>query len=470
MLKKVNLLLANKWFPVSFRIVTLLAFVGLVIIGFSTSSKDPVFLRQLSRTNLTTSFVWRLWWPMIILSSIIFGRLWCMVCPVEMITTFFSKIGLRLKRPRWILSGWGITVFYTIIVIFGVKLLQMEFNPIFTASYLLFIVGISIVSGFIFEKNTFCRYLCPVGYVLSIFSKMAVWGWRVKKKSVCDACSDKSCLNSNYTYRLNYKSCGVDLIPAEIDNNNHCILCAGCLKSCKTYKTNSNPLRPNPALMKIGFANDLLKVKPLLIAECVFLFILSAHLIDEITEFQLITKMSFSFITKFNPHYLSTNPSLGKDLIGVGFLFFLFPIILWILPYLLTVFARMKISFISYLKDFCQIYVPLIIALFSGAIIMEITTKIPYYKYIVHDLSGVRTIQGILTRQIVLARPPEWTQWALIINLILVMVLGVIISFKVIRKLTLKFKIEDKKAILYSLPFLFILLFFSEVLVYQYYK
>lgn len=470
MLKKINLLLANKWFPVSFRVVTLLAFIGLIIIGFSTTSKDPVFLRQLSRTNLTTSFVWRLWWPMIILSAILFGRLWCMVCPVEMITTFFSKIGLRIKRPQWMLSGWVITIFYTVIVIVGVKLLQMEFNPGFTASYLLFIVGISIVSGFIFEKNTFCRYMCPVGYVLGIFSKMAIWGWRVKKKSLCDACSDKSCLNSNYTYQLNYKSCGVDLIPAEIDDNNHCILCAGCLKSCKTYKTNSNPLRPNPALVKIGFANDLLKVKPLLIAECVFLFILSAHLIDEITEFQLITKLSYSFLPVNNLHYLSTNVTPGKDLIGVGFLFFLFPIILWILPYLVIVSARMRISFGSYLKNFCQIFLPVIIALFAGAIIMEITTKIPYYKYFLHDLSGVRTIQGILTRQIVLARLPEWTQWALIINLILILIPGVIISFKVIRELILKFKIEEKKAILYSLPFLFILLYFGEVFVYQYFK
>lgn len=470
MLKKINLLLENKWVPISFRIMTLIAFLGLVIIGFSGASTDPVFLKQLSRTNLTTSFVWRLWWPLIILTAIIFGRVWCMVCPVEMITTFFAKTGLKLKRPQWILSGWGITIFYTIIVIVGVRILQMEFNPRYTSSYLLIIVGISIVSGLIFEKNTFCRYICPVGYVLGIFSKMAIWGWRVKKRSVCDACSDKSCIKRNYTYQLNYKSCGVDLVPAEINDNNHCLLCSGCLKTCKTYRTNSNPLRPNPALIKIGFANDLLQIKPLLIAEWVFLLILSAHLIDEISEFQLISNISFSFIPGAIPNYLSTNMSPYKVIIGVAFLFFLLPVVLWILPYILILLIRMRISIGSYSKNFCQIFLPIIISLFAGAIIMEIATKLPYYKYFVHDLSGVKTIQGILTRQIVVTRLPGWTQWALLINLIIVLITGIFMSFRVIRKLVIKFNIQEKKSVLYSLPFIFVLVFFTEVFMYQYFK
>lgn len=470
MLKKINILLENKWVPISLRIVTLVAFLGLVIIGFSSSINDPAFLRQLSRTNLTTIFVWRFWWPIIILFAIIFGRVWCMVCPVEMITTFFSKIGFKRKRPQWILSGWGITVFYTIIVILGVKLMQIEFNPKYTASYLLIIVGISVVSGLIFEKNTFCRYICPVGYLLGIFSKMAIWGWRVKKRPVCTDCLDKSCINSNYLYQLNYKSCGVDLVPAEINNNNHCLLCAGCLKTCKTYQTNSNPLRPNPAIVKIGFANDLLQIKPLLIAEWVFLFFLSAHLIDEITEFQLISNTSFSFIHGNISKYLSINAGIGKDLIGAAFLFFFLPAILWILPYILILSARMRISFGSYIKNFCQIFLPIIISLFAGVIIMEIATKFPYYKYVVHDVNGIKTIQGILTRQIVVARLPDWTQWALFLNLILTLIIGIFISFKVIRKLVLKFKIQEKKTLLYIFPFIFVLLFIAEVLMYQYIK
>lgn len=466
MVKKINLLLEKRWFPISFRILTFFAFLGLIVIGFSAKTNDAVFLRQLSKTNLTTSFVWDIWWPIIILSAIIFGRVWCMVCPVEMITTFFAKIGLRLKRPQWILSGWGITLFYAFIVIVGVTILEIDFNPKYTVWYLLIIVGISVVSGLIFEKNTFCRYICPVGYLLGIFSKMAIWGWRVKSKPACKACTDKSCTTDKYTYQLNYKSCGVDLVPGNIKDNNHCLLCAGCLKTCKTYQIDSNPLRPNPAIVKIGFANDLMQVRPLLIVEWVFLYFLSAHLIDEITEFRLISNLSDYLVPQGVSKYLSINVATGKDIISAGYLFFVLPVVLWILPYLVILAARMRISLGSYLKSFSLIFIPIIIALFVGLIIMEVTTKMPYFKYIVHDVNGIETIRAILTRQIVVFRLPNWTEWVFSFLLVLSLIIGVFVSFKVIRKLALKFNIQENKTLLFVLPFIFILVFFAEVLIY----
>lgn len=467
MLKKINLLLENKWFPNSFRIGTFVAFLGLVIIGFSAHTNNVTFLRQLSRTNLTTIFVWRLWWPVTILSAIILGRVWCMVCPIEMITTFFAKIGFKFKRPKWILSGWIITLFYSVIIIAGIIILQIDFNPKYTASYLLIIMGVAVVSGLIFEKNTFCRYICPVGYVLGLFSKMAIWGWRVKRKPVCAGCSDKSCINSNYTYQLNYKSCGVDLVPAEINSNNHCILCAGCLKTCKTYRTNSNSLRPNPALAKIGFANDLLQIKPLLIVEWGFLYFLSGHLIYEISQFRFISDTGFLFIPEYISNYLTINTGIGKDIIGAVYLFFVLPLILWILPYILIISARMRISFGSYLKNFSQIFLPMVISLFGGLIFFEIGTKIPYYKYIVHDIKGIDTIRAIITKQITVTQLPDWVQWAFSLILLLSLIIGILISFKVIRELALKFTIQKNKSLLYILPFIFILVLAAEVLMYR---
>jgi hypothetical protein len=466
MLKKINKLLENKWFPLSFRIVTFVAFLGLVIIGFSATSYGTFFLKQLSIINLTTSFVWRLWWPMIILSAIFLGRVWCMVCPVEMITTFFAKIGFKRKRPQWILSGWVITLFYIIIVIVGITILHIDTNPKYTAWYLLIIMGISIVSGLIFEKNTFCRYICPVGYLLSIFSKMAIWGWRVKRKPVCKACLDKSCIDSNYMYQLNYKSCGVDLIPAEINNNKYCLLCAGCLKTCKTYRTNINSLRPNPAILKIGFANDLMQIEPLLIVEWVFLFFLSGHLIDEISEYRVISTF-FSFIPETFIDNFSTNAGIGKDLIAAAYLFFFLPGILWILPYLLILLVRMRISLANYLKNFSQIFIPIVIALFAGLTVMEVTTRLPYYKYIVHDVKGIETTKAILVKQIIVPQLPYWMHWALLLILILALIIAILVSFKVIRQLALKFKVQKNIQLLYILVFIFVLVFFVEVITYR---
>ncbi len=468
MLKKINLLFQKSWFPVFFKIITFIAFWILITIGLSARSEHPVLDAQLYRTNLTNVFVWDTWWPLIILSAIIFGRIWCMICPVEMITSFFARIGLRLKRPAWLTSGWVIPLFYAVIVIFGVTILEIDFKPRYTAWYLVIIVGISVIAGLIFEKNTFCRYICPVGYLLGIFSKLAAWGWRVKSKPVCKGCTDKSCISNRYIYNLNYKSCGVDLVPAEINDNNYCLLCGGCLKTCKTYKTAANTSRPNPAFTKIGFASDLIQIKPFLLVEWVFFYFLTAHLIDEITEFQLITIIRDSIFTQTFSGFLKVGEG-GKAFIGAGYLFFFLPLFLWGLPYLVISSSKIKMPVSSYLKNFSPVFLPIIASLFVGLIIWEVSVRVPYYKFIVTDPIGIATIQGILTKQIIINKLPDWADWIFLFFLAASLTAGIILSFRVVKKFALKYMPQKNTLPLYLSVIAFIAVFFIAVLLYHSY-
>jgi len=150
--------LLSKWiFPITLKYVSLVAYLILIVTGLMAYSTDAVFLKELRNTNLGNLIVWSYWWPAIVIGAIFFGRVWCMVCPVELITTFFSRIGLKRKRPAWLMSGWAITVFYIIILFVGIQGFAIHRNPFFMAIYLLTIVGVSIVIGSIYEKNTFRR-------------------------------------------------------------------------------------------------------------------------------------------------------------------------------------------------------------------------------------------------------------------------------------------------------------------------
>ena len=462
MLKTLNKLLEYKWFPISFRILTLIAFTGLVIIGFSSPTKDRFFLSQLSKTNITTSFVWRLWWPLVVISAIFIGRFWCMICPVELVTAFFARIGLKFKRPRWILSGWVITLFYAIVLIVGITILKIDLNPEYTSYYLLSILGIAVLSGVIFEKNTFCRYICPVGYLLGIFSKMAICGWRIKKEPVCLSCTDKSCINSKYLYKMNYKSCGVDLIPAEINSNSYCLLCGGCLKTCKTYKTKNNSSRPNPGFVKTGFANDLMQMRSVLPAEQFFLFLLTASTIFEITHFQVISDMSSSLFPKNISVVLGFSEGIWKNLAEVVYLYLLLPLILWILPFLLLRSFRTGISSRTYMKDISLVFIPVIAAFFIGLSIMEIVTKFPYYKFIIYDIRGVETTKALLFKQIEMPQLPNWIHLSFIFILILSLAIGFVISSKVTRKQLINLEIKETQGLPYVLPLIFIIVLVTE--------
>lgn len=464
-LKILNKLLGFKWFPFALRIVTFLTFVVLVIIGFTATTDDPTLFNQLYKTNITTSLIWRLWWPMVVLSAIFLGRIWCIACPVEMITTFFSKIGFRKKRPQWILSGWVTTVFFIIILTLGITILQIEKNPKYTSVYLLIIMGVSVVTGLIYEKNTFCRYICPVGYLLGIFSKTAMWGWRVKKESTCHSCVDKSCVKSKYAYRLNNKSCGVDLIPADIDNNNYCLLCGGCLRTCKTDNSANNVLRPNPAIVEIGFANDLMKLQPILLAEWVLMFFVTGSMISELTHFKVVSAISSQLPT----YSFSVFPLEVKSLIVVFVLYVFLPAILWILPYLFIWVSRLRLSLNSYIRTVSIIYIPVITFLYVGLIFLEVVKKFPYYKYILQDVKGVKTIERIISKQIEVPHMSYWTEWGFCVIQILALVIGIFFSFKVIRQLVQKVNMRSDAGILYVLPIVFSVVICFEAMIYQFF-
>jgi len=462
----INRLLGSFWFPNSFRILALLAFVGLVIIGFSSPTKDAFFIEQLSKTNLTSSFVWRLWWPLIVIVAIFYGRIWCMVCPVEIVTTFFAKIGLKLKRPRWLLSGWVITVFYMLVLTLGISILEIDRNPAYTSYYLIFIMGVAILSGLVFEKNTFCRYICPVGYLLGIFSKLAGWGWRVKKESVCASCKDKSCIDKKYTYQLNYKSCGVGLYPPRIEDNSDCLLCGGCLKTCNSYKSDNNQMRPNPAFVKTGFSYESLLSRPLRMAEWVFLFLLTGSMLFELNHFRFISDMAAFLRPEEAVQSSGLDDGILKELAGLGYLYLLLPSILWFLPYILTRISGCQITLSTYVKKVSLIFLPVIAAFFIALAFMEIVTKFPYYTHIFHDIRGVETIKAMLFRQIEMPVMPAWTEYAFSIILVLALATGMIISLRVTRKLISHMDVRKGAIGILILPLVYTLVLVAGAVLY----
>jgi hypothetical protein len=112
-------------------------------------------------------------------------------------------------------------------------------------------------------------------------------------------------------------------------------------------------------------------------------------------------------------------------------------------------------------------FLPVIAAFFVGLAIMEIATKVPFYKYIIHDVSGIETIKAILFGQIEVPRLPLWSDWLFSMILIVSLIVGVIISFRVISKLIFEWNISRNREIMYAVPVIFILLIFCGALAYQ---
>jgi len=77
------------------QFVMLLVFLLLIYGAIGITTDDKNFAIILRNTNFANLIVWSYWWPLIIVTAILFGRLWCSICPMELITSFLEKSALE---------------------------------------------------------------------------------------------------------------------------------------------------------------------------------------------------------------------------------------------------------------------------------------------------------------------------------------------------------------------------------------
>lgn len=129
-----------------------------------------------------------LWWPAVILATLLFGQFWCgLLCPDGTMTEFISSHGRAGKIPlglRWF--GWPLLAFSIIMLVehlLGTHLSSMATLVLLGSSSLAaWATGYFLGRG----KRIWCRYLCPVGGMFSMLARGAMFHYRVDR-NVWDA-------------------------------------------------------------------------------------------------------------------------------------------------------------------------------------------------------------------------------------------------------------------------------------------
>jgi len=418
-----NKIFKNKYFLIIMQFITLLSFVLLIIGSIGITTDDKAFAKVLRNTNFSNLIVWSYWWPFIIITAILFGRFWCSICPMELITSFAGKIGLRNKPGKLLKSGWFITLFYAIILIFGIHTFAIHRIPQLMSIYMLVLLCVALLVGVIWEKRTFCTYICPIGHLLGLYSLLSSKKLRVIDKNICETCKTKDCISKSNTYKQIGRSCTSELYPAKINDNRNCILCGQCHKSCT---------KNNIAIQKRTFAEDLFKNIQLSWSEITFFIIVSGFVVYEVLSEWKITKDILMTIPNFINQSLNITGSVSGT-IKATILFVIIPFVF----YFIFALIKKKISKEDLKKTFTQIVLailPITASMHLLKALLKTTSRIPYWEFVFSDYKGVETAQliidnsEILNKSLTLSLSPILTIIAIILS-----IGGIILSVLVIK-------------------------------------
>ena len=225
-------------FPVALQLVGLLGIGFLVALGLGVGlDVNPSLLLTLRKTNLTTLAVWGLWWPGMIVTVILLGRVWCTVCPLELLDRlgdgFARRIGLpRARLGKFLRAGWLVVATYLALQLL-VAGWSIHRTPHYTAVFLLALLGLAFVTGLVFrEPRSFCKAFCPAGALLSVYGRFTPVQLEVREPTVCSQCSTKDCVRASHRDRFDKRSCPSFLRPFRRDVSDGCVLCFQCAKVC----------------------------------------------------------------------------------------------------------------------------------------------------------------------------------------------------------------------------------------------
>jgi len=192
--------------------------------------------------NFGAAITWYVWFCLVFVMMVIVGRAWCAMCPfggfAEWVQrhTFWRRtekpIGLNLKFPPQLAQlGFVLPVVSFLLLTWIEEYFNIAGpgNPAATSFMVIGIVGSALTFFLVFERRTFCRYICPLTSLIGTVGSMGtVAGFRTRDRETCLSCATKDCMRGGdegfgcpwYTW------------PGSADSNLYCGLCSECYKSC----------------------------------------------------------------------------------------------------------------------------------------------------------------------------------------------------------------------------------------------
>lgn len=210
---------------------------------FTPPAEDAVIGNNF--TLMAKFLLWGMWFPLVLFSVILFGRLWCgFLCPQGALSECAGRKGLNRPIPRW-MRWQGMPILSFILVTVFAQLVGARDYALSAMEVLGGTMVLAAVVGFFYtnQRRAWCRYLCPIGPLLGIFSRLGAVSFNpplLKGGSGGIDGNGKSCV------------CPTFINTANKVASSHCIECFRCVNQENTASLHLKIRRPGLEIEEIA--------------------------------------------------------------------------------------------------------------------------------------------------------------------------------------------------------------------------
>lgn len=182
----------------------------------------------LPHRNLGSVYLWIAWWPLVPFLLFLGARSWCAVCPVATLGDLVQRIpGFGRRPPRLLaVAGiWAIEATFLAVTWFD-RSVGLVSSVRLTLAALLFLLALALTVSAVYQRRTFCRYLCFFGALAGNYSMASLVELR-PRSALCRGCDREACL------RAAASECPMLERPRALSANRECNLCLDCVRTCE---------------------------------------------------------------------------------------------------------------------------------------------------------------------------------------------------------------------------------------------
>ncbi|HVR06614.1 MAG TPA: FesM [Thermoanaerobaculia bacterium] len=191
---------------------------------------------QLAPKNLATVLTWVHYRGVLVLLLLGAGNLFCMACPF-MLPRELARRFLRpaFRWPRRLRSKWPAVLLFALFL-FAYELFGLWSSPWWTAALILGYFAAALLVDGLFQKASFCKWVCPIGQFNFVASTISPLEVQVREPQVCASCKTRDCIagtrHPEQPDVIVQRGCELELFQPRKVGNMDCTFCLDCVYAC----------------------------------------------------------------------------------------------------------------------------------------------------------------------------------------------------------------------------------------------